>query len=53
MTFGPDEVLVPDLVVPGNTDSELLTSVFAILGLFLTSNQLLSVITAEEKRNKT
>ena len=53
MTFGPDEVLVPDLIVPGNTDSELLTSVFAILGLFLTSNQLLSVITAEEKRNKT
>lgn len=34
----------PDLIVPGNTDSELLKSVFCIIGLFITSNQLISLI---------
>ena len=35
---------IPDLIVPGNTDIETLRSVFAIVGLFITSNQLLSVL---------
>ena len=40
---------VPDLIVPGNTDIECLRSVFSILGLFLTSNQLISVMVREDK----
>ena len=38
---------VPDLIVPGNTDIETLKSEFSILGLFLTSNQLMSVMVDE------
>lgn len=38
---------LPDLIVPGNTDIETLKSSFSILGLFLTSNQLLSVMVDE------
>lgn len=39
---------VPDLIVPGNTDTECLKSVFSILSLFLTSNQLISVMVKEQ-----
>lgn len=35
---------VPDLIVPGNTDTECLKSVFSIINLFLTSNQLISLM---------
>jgi hypothetical protein len=35
---------VPDLIVPGNTDSEILRTVFSIVGLFLTSNQLITLL---------
>ena len=42
-------VSVPDLIVPGNTDVECLKSVFSILSLFLTSNQLISVMVREDK----
>ena len=40
---------IPDLIVPGNTDVECLKSVFSILSLFLTSNQLISVMVREDK----
>ena len=40
---------IPDLIVPGNTDVECLKSVFSILSLFLTSNQLISVMIREDK----
>lgn len=42
-------VSIPDLIVPGNTDVECLKSVFSILSLFLTSNQLISVMVREDK----
>ena len=32
----------PKLIVPGNTDTELLRSVFGVIGVFITSNQLMS-----------
>lgn len=35
---------LPELIVPGNTDLELLKSVFMIIDIFLTSNQLMSLI---------
>jgi hypothetical protein len=41
---------LPSLMVPGNTDTELLRSVFSILGLFLTSNQLMSVHVQKENK---
>ena len=34
----------PDLIVPGNTDSECIKSAFSIINLFLTSNQLISLM---------
>lgn len=40
---------IPDLIVPGNTDVECLKSAFSILSLFLTSNQLISVMVREDK----
>lgn len=40
---------IPDLVVPGNTDYECLKSTFSILGLFLTSNQLISLMVKEDR----
>lgn len=42
-------ISIPDLIVPGNTDVECLKSVFSILSLFLTSNQLISVMVREDK----
>lgn len=42
-------ISVPDLIVPGNTDVECLKSAFSILSLFLTSNQLISVMVREDK----
>lgn len=39
-----DEIIFPDLIVPGNTDVELLKSVFEIVNLFITSNQLISLL---------
>ena len=38
---------LPDLIVPGNTDIETLKSEISILSLFLTSNQLMSVMVDE------
>lgn len=35
---------IPDLIVPGNTDTECLKSAFSIINLFLTSNQLISLM---------
>lgn len=35
---------IPNLIVPGNTDIELLNSVFEIVNLFVTSNQLISLL---------
>ena len=34
---------IPSLIVPGNTDCELLRSVFCIVGMFISANQILSV----------
>ena len=41
-----DKILldIPNLIVPGNTDIELLNSVFEIVNLFVTSNQLISLL---------
>jgi chaperonin GroEL (HSP60 family) len=33
---------LPDLIVPGNTDIELMKSVFGIIGIFITSNQFMT-----------
>jgi chaperonin GroEL len=41
---------VPDLISPGNMDKEILRSCFSILGLFLTSNQLITVHTKRDNR---
>ena len=38
------DVNIPNLIVPGNTDIELLNSVFEIVNLFVTSNQLISLL---------
>lgn len=35
---------IPSLIVPGNTDVEILRTVFSIVGLFLTSNQLITLL---------
>jgi hypothetical protein len=37
------EDIFPDLISPGNMDKEILRATFSILGLFLTSNQLITV----------
>jgi chaperonin GroEL len=41
---------IPDLISPGNMDMEILRSTFSILGLFLTSNQLITVHTKRDNR---
>jgi hypothetical protein len=41
---------VPDLISPGNMDKEILRSTFTILGLFLTSNQLITVHTKKDNK---
>lgn len=42
--------IFPDLIVPGNTDVELLESVFEIVILFVTSNQLISLLPKPEPK---
>ncbi len=46
------EVIFPDLIVPGNTDVELLESVFEIVNLFITSNQLISLLPKPDQKKK-
>jgi chaperonin GroEL (HSP60 family) len=46
------ENFVPNLISPGNMDIEILRSTFSILGLFLTSNQLVTVILGKDRSNK-
>jgi chaperonin GroEL (HSP60 family) len=41
---------VPDLISPGNMDKEILRATFTILGLFLTSNQLITVHTKKDNK---
>jgi chaperonin GroEL (HSP60 family) len=41
---------IPDLISPGNMDKEILRSTFSILGLFLTSNQLVTVHTHRDNK---
>jgi hypothetical protein len=41
---------IPDLISPGNMDKEILRSCFSILGLFLTSNQLITVHTKRDNK---
>ena len=48
-TIVPAMETLPELIVPGNTDYECMRSVFSILGLFLTSNQLISLLVKEDK----
>jgi hypothetical protein len=43
---------IPRLISPGNIDKETLRTIFSILGLFVTSNQLITVIPAEKRNNK-
>lgn len=43
-TVNIDPKNIPSLIVPGNTDYELLRSVFSIVGIFLTSNQLITLL---------
>jgi hypothetical protein len=40
----------PDLMAPGNMDKETLRAIFSILGLFLTSNQLITVLTKRDNK---
>jgi hypothetical protein len=40
----------PNLISPGNMDKEILRSTFSILGLFLTSNQLITVHTKKDNK---
>jgi hypothetical protein len=42
--------MIPDLLSPGNMDKEILRSTFSILGLFLTSNQLVTVHTHKDNK---
>lgn len=42
-----DDCEYSNLIVPGNTDSECLKSAFSIVSLFLTSNQLISLMVKE------
>jgi chaperonin GroEL len=44
------ENYIPDLISPGNMDKEILRSCFSILGLFLTSNQLITVHTKKDNK---
>ena len=41
---------IPNLIVPGNTDIELMNSVFEIVNLFVTSNQLISLLPKPQQR---
>jgi hypothetical protein len=41
---------IPDLISPGNMDKEILRATFSILGLFLTSNQLITVHTKKDNK---
>jgi chaperonin GroEL len=41
---------IPSLVSPGNMDKEILRAIFSILGLFLTSNQLVTVHTKKDNK---
>lgn len=45
----PEVNNLPDLIVPGNTDYECFKSVISIVGLFLTSNQLISLLVRDDK----
>ena len=45
-----NNIVFPDLIVPGNTDVELLESVFEIVNLFITSNQLISLLPKDPKK---
>jgi chaperonin GroEL len=52
---GPSNVTLgisntPDLLSPGNMDKEILRATFSILGLFLTSNQLITVHTKKDNK---
>ena len=40
----------PTLIVPGNTDIEVLKSAFVIVGMFISSNQILSVHVAHDNK---
>lgn len=40
----------PSLIVPGNTDVEVLKSAFCIVGMFISSNQILSVHVVKENK---
>jgi chaperonin GroEL (HSP60 family) len=42
--------VIPNLISPGNMDKEILRATFSILGLFLTSNQLITVHTKKDNR---
>jgi chaperonin GroEL len=44
------ENVIPDLIAPGNMDKEILRATFSILGLFLTSNQLITVHTKKDNK---
>ena len=44
------DTVYPDLIVPGNTDTELLESVFEIVILFVTSNQLISLLPKPDQK---
>jgi chaperonin GroEL len=44
------DISVPNLVSPGNMDVEILRATFSILGLFLTSNQLITVHTKKDNK---
>jgi chaperonin GroEL (HSP60 family) len=43
-------ISIPDLLSPGNMDKEILRATFSILGLFLTSNQLITVLTKKDNK---
>jgi hypothetical protein len=42
--------VIPSLISPGNMDKEILRATFSILGLFLTSNQLITVHTKKDNK---
>ena len=45
-----DSFAPPTLIVPGNTDIEVLKSAFVIVGMFISSNQILSVHVAHDNK---
>ena len=45
-----DSLDPPTLIVPGNTDIEVLKSAFVIVGMFISSNQILSVHVAHDNK---